>query len=439
MSKIIFAKVAFFSLIMSLAMVSCSSGADESPNIVIIMADDLGYGDVGCYGSEWTETPAIDRLAEEGMRFTDFHSNGANCTPTRAALMTGRYQQRAGLEGVIYVRGETRQTGLDPSETTLAEMFSDAGYVTGIMGKWHLGYRKKYNPVLQGFDTFHGYVSGNIDYHSHYDNAGIFDWWHNLDTVRENGYVTDLITDHSIDFIRENRDQPFFLYVPHEAPHVPFQGRSDSAYRYPGREFSYLGPVEDQEAAYREMVEVMDEGIGRIMQTLNDLQLDKKTFVIFCSDNGSRFGSNGPLRGAKGSLWEGGHRVPAIARYPGIIEAGAESSAIILSMDLAPTLLAVAGIEQSHDFDGVDFSAHMYEREPLESRPVFWRYREQATVRKGSWKYLKMEGEEYLFNLEEDLTEENNRVDQHPEITGEMKTLLEKWQSEMNRYQQKTN
>ncbi|GAG50703.1 unnamed protein product, partial [marine sediment metagenome] len=215
---------------------------------------------------------------------------------------------------------------------TIAEIFREAGYSTGIMGKWHLGYKKKYNSVHHGFDEFYGYVSGNIDYHSHYDNAGIYDWWHNLDTIYEEGYVTDLITKHSVEFIRKNKDRPFLLYIPHEAPHVPFQGRNDSAYRFPGKEFSYLGLVKNRVTTYKEMVEVMDEGIGKVMQTLRNLNLDEKTFVFFCSDNGARFGSNGNLKGDKGSLWEGGHRVPAIARYPGKIEAGTVTHSTVLSM-----------------------------------------------------------------------------------------------------------
>lgn len=413
--------------------------SDDKPNIILIMADDLGYGDIGCYGSETIKTPAIDRMAAEGLKFTDYHSNGAVCTPTRAALMTGRYQQRAGLEGVIYVQGETRQTGMSSDEYTIAEVFKNAGYTTGIMGKWHLGYKKQYNPVQHGFDQFYGYVSGNVDYHSHYDNAGIFDWWHNLDTLKEEGYVTDLITEHSIDFIKKNRDKPFFLYVPHEAPHVPFQGRKDSAFRFPNREFSYLGPVEDTERAYKEMVEVMDEGIGKILQTLKEQELENNTFVFFCSDNGARFGSNGNHRGAKGSLWEGGHRVPAVAWYPGKIEAGTVTDATVMSMDLLPTLASVAGIIPEGEFDGKDVSGVFFKGKKPAERPLFWRYRNQKAVRKGEWKYLKIKEEEYLFNLKEDVEEQNNLMEQHPEITSELKALLVQWEKKMDKYNQKTN
>ena len=420
-------------------LLSCTTPSPPSPNIILIMADDLGYGDIGCYGSKTIQTPAIDRLAAEGLKFTDYHSNGAVCTPTRAALMTGRYQQRAGLEGVIYVQGETRQTGMSTDETTIAEVFKNAGYVTGIMGKWHLGYKKQYNPVHHGFNQFYGYVSGNVDYHSHYDNAGIYDWWHNLDTIRQEGYVTDLITDQAVDFIRNNRENTFFLYVPHEAPHVPFQGPNDSAFRYSDREFSYLGPVEDTDRAYIEMVEVMDEGIGKIVQTLEEQGLENNTFVLFCSDNGARFGSNGKLRGAKGSLWEGGHRVPAVAWYPEKIEAGTVTDATVMSMDLLPSLASVAGIVPEGEFDGIDVSGVLYNGENLEERPLFWRYRKQKAVRKGDWKYLKNEGTEYLFNLKDDISEENNIKEEFPEIFHSLKTQLNDWENKMNQYKQLTN
>ncbi|HKJ79995.1 MAG TPA: sulfatase, partial [Prolixibacteraceae bacterium] len=431
-----------FSLLLAFlfTVVSTSSQLQENaPNIILIMADDLGYADIGCYGSDFIRTPSLDKMAADGMKFTDFHSNGAVCTPTRAALLTGNYQQRAGLEGVIYVKGETRKTGMAPSETTIAELFKKAGYATAIMGKWHLGYQPRFNPVHQGFDEFYGYVSGNVDYHSHYDNAGIYDWWHNLDTIREEGYVTDLITEHSINFIRKNKHHPFFLYVPHEAPHVPFQGRSDSAFRFPDRDFSYLGPVTEPFKTYQEMVEVMDEGIGKIMDALKEYELDNNTFVFFCSDNGARFGSNKPFRGKKGSLFEGGHRVPAIAWFPGKIKAGSETDLTMMSMDIMPTLLAVAGINSPSRLDGIDLSGSLFQQEKQNERALFWRYQNQSAVRKGDWKYLRWKENESLFNLREDIGESENLIEKYPDKTGELKQLLLNWEREMNAYNQKTN
>jgi len=420
--------------IFSLAFLfSCNSEKEkQKPNVIIIMADDLGYGDLSCYGSETIQTPNIDSLSEHGLTFTDYHSNGSVSTPTRAALLTGRYQQRSGLEGVIYVRGETRQTGMSPSEVTFAEVLKDAGYTTGIMGKWHLGYRKKFNPVHQGFDEFYGYVSGNIDYHSHYDNAGIYDWWHNLDSIKEEGYVTDLITDHSVDFIREHRDEPFLLYIPHESPHVPFQSRDDTGYRYPGKEFSYLGPVEDQQTTYKEMVEIMDEGIGRVMQTLKDLNLEKETFVFFCSDNGARFGSNGGLRGDKGSLWEGGHRVPAVAYWKGKIEPGSTDE-LAVSFDLFPTILSVTNTKKSDtlELDGIDLSPLLFQSEELPERTVVWRYRGQQAVRKGQWKLMITESDTLLFDLETDLDESDDLAPENPGKVDELLNEYNQWKQDV--------
>ncbi len=412
------------------------------PNIILIMADDLGYGGIGCYGNTEIQTPNLDALAAEGLRFTDFHANAPVCSPTRAALLTGRYQQRSGLEGVIYVRGETRQTGLDTSETTLAEVLKQEGYATGIMGKWHLGYEERYNPVHHGFDTFYGFRSGNIDYHSHYDNAGIYDWYHNTDTLHEEGYSTDLITKHSIDFIEKNKDRPFFLYIPHEAPHVPFQGRNDTAYRFPGREFSYYGPVEDRHRAYREMVEAMDEGIGAVRQKLEQLDLLENTLIFFLSDNGAlaEYGDNGALNGAKTNLYEGGHRVPAIAYWPGKIDPGV-SGEVLMSFDLFPTLLSVCGIDISSPsaLDGADFSPVLFDRQDMPGRDLFWRYRNQKAARSGDYKLLVTKTDTLLFNLASDPAEKENLARENADLQQELLDKLKAWEREMSRYGLRTD
>lgn len=422
-------------LLTFLLLSSCQDSSEPvRPNIVLIMADDLGYGDLGCYGSTTIKTPQLDSLARHGLQFTDFHANAPVCTPTRAALLTGNYPQRSGLEGVIYVKGETRQVGLDTSQVTIAEMLQANGYATGIMGKWHLGYREAFNPVHHGFGTFYGYVSGNIDYHSHYDNAGIYDWWHNRDSIREEGYVTDLITQHSVDFIEQYQNEPFFLYVAHEAPHVPFQGRNDPAYRFPGREFTYFGPVEDRQATYREMVEVMDEGIGEIMQALRENGLEENTLVFFLSDNGAveEFGSNGILRGEKGELWEGGHRVPAIAYWKDKIEPGV-SSKMLMSMDLLPSFLSFSQAKApvGVTFDGIDFSSSLIAQGKVAERPLFWRYQDQKAVREGPWKLLITEEDTTLFNLEQDIAETNNQYGTQSSKASQLLTQLARWEQEL--------
>jgi len=411
----------------------------NQPNIILIMADDLGYGDLSGYGSDYINTPVLDKMASEGIKFTDYHSNGAVCTPTRAALLTGNYQQKSGLEGVIYVQEGKRIYGISPDQKTMAEIFKDAGYKTGMFGKWHLGYNKEYNPTNHGFDEFYGYISGNVDYISHRDGINIYDWWRNKELSYDEGYVTDLITNEALEFIEQNKEKPFFLYLPHEAPHFPYQGRNDKADRLPGQDFEGHGSRKDKKQAYKEMVEIMDENIGRIFEKLKELNLDKNTFVLFCSDNGAtKLGSNGNLNGFKSSLWEGGHRVPAIAWYPSKIKSGKVTGNTVLSMDILPTLLSIANISTGHKFDGIDFSQTLFSNKKLKNRATFWRYRNQWVVREGDWKYLKIKDKEYLFNLENDLGEQTNLKVSNPKKFEYLKSLFKVWDTEMNKYPQQT-
>ncbi len=434
-------KILFFSFIVLCSTVMNFLGCQDKvkplyklkPNIIIILADDLGYGGVGCYGNTRIKTPNIDALATKGIKLTDFHSNGSVCTPTRAALLTGNYQQRSGLEGVIYVKGKTREVGLDTSLVTIAEVLKNNGYATGIMGKWHLGYKEEYNPVHHGFDEFYGFVSGNIDYHSHYDNSGVYDWWHNLDTITEDGYVTDLISDHSVDFIDKNKDIPFFLYISHEAPHVPFQGRNDSAYRFPDKDFTYYGPVEDRPSRYKEMVEVMDEGIGKVMDALRRNSLEENTLVFILSDNGAEeFGDNGGLKGEKTSLFEGGHRVPAIAYWKDSIHSGVSSETLI-TMDLAPTIVSLteSQIPKGTDFDGTDFSNTLFQRSPLRRRALFWRYLDQKAVREDQWKLVINEKDTMLYDLKDDIVESSNLSDGNENILEDLIGKLKIWERDV--------
>ncbi|NJN27948.1 MAG: sulfatase-like hydrolase/transferase [Cyclobacteriaceae bacterium] len=413
-------------------MLSCGPRKFERPNIIIIMADDLGYGDIGCFGNTAIETPALDRLAAAGMKLTNYHANGPVCTPTRAALLTGRYQQRSGLEGVIYAKGETRSSGLALEETTFAEYIKQAGYTTGIIGKWHLGYQIEYNPVNQGFDVFRGYVSGNIDYHSHIDGAGIPDWWHNLEKTHEEGYVTDLVNQHALEFIQNNKDKAFCLFISHEAPHFPFQGRNDKADRYPGGRFPAEGSTTDKAKAYKEMIEIMDEGVGQVHQLLENYGLLDKTLILFCSDNGGlkSVADNGTLRGAKGSLWEGGLRVPAIAHWQDHIPAGTVNDELVMSMDLFPT---IANLSKTKDpslppMDGTDITRMLIEGKALENRTVFWRYRNQKAAINMPWKLIIVQDTLHLYNLNEDISELKDLAETESSIANQLKSELEKWE-----------
>jgi len=411
-----------------------SEAAAERPNIILIMADDLGYGDIGCYGNKKISTPNIDALARGGLKFTDYHSNCPVCSPTRAALLTGRYQQRCGIEGVV-TAAKHRHTGMALEEVTFAEVLKRSGYATGIFGKWHVGYSVEFNPARQGFDEFIGYVSGNVDYHSHIDQAGFDDWWKNLQKVPEEGYCTDLITRHGVDFIERHKDGLFCLYLPHEAPHYPYQGRKDPPERLSDGGKGKKAKGQEIARAYKEMVEVMDEGVGRIVETLRRLGLERKTFIFFCSDNGAnKNGSNGALAGYKGSLWEGGQRVPAVAYWPGRIKAGTTTDETVLGMDLFATMMSIAGAKPpaSLKLDGVDLLPMLTKGAALPKRTLFWRYRKQKAVRKGPWKLLVQGSQSKLYNLDEDLGEKDNLALARPDMVKVLEDELAAWEQEVS-------
>ncbi len=415
----------------ALAVAACAGldvMAEESqpPNIILIMADDLGYGDLGCYGSDSIRTPNLDALAAGGLRFTDYHSNGVVCSPTRAALMTGRYQQRCGVEGVITAKSH-RHTGMPLAETTIAELLKDAGYATALFGKWHLGYQAQFGPIRQGFDTFRGFVSGNVDYHAHIDQAGYVDWWKDGVLEAETGYATDLIAQHALQFVEANQARPFFLYLPHGAPHSPYQGREDAPLRSAG----FKGPLsKGRPEAYGEMIEVMDEGVGAIVERLETLGLTENTLVIFCSDNGAAaLGSNGALRGGKGTVWEGGHRVPAIASWPGHIAPGSKTDATAMGMDFFPTFAALAGATAPAEraLDGVDLSGLLFQGEGLPARDLFWKYGEAKAMRRGMWKFVAEKRGGGLYNLAGDLGEENDLKENEGERFAAMERAFGTW------------
>jgi len=423
---------AVIAVIIGAAIFLPGSGEEQKPNIILILADDYGYGDVGCYGSQRFNTPHIDALAAGGLRFTDFHSNGAVCSPTRAALLTGRYQQRTGISGVVTAAGH-RHTGLDLGEITFAEILKPAGYATGLFGKWHLGYLPDFNPIRQGFDEFIGYVSGNVDYHAHLDQTGREDWWEQDQLTPEIGYTTDLLTKHGVDFIRRHSGQPFLLYLAHEAPHYPYQGRKDPP-RYTREHGRTKDPVTLE--VYKEMIEVMDESVGRIHQAVIDAGLMENTFIFFFSDNGPAGpGSAGPLRGKKGQIWEGGHRVPAVAYWPGKIEAKRVSDLPAMGADLLPTMAAISGITlpDSLIVDGINLLPHLLDQQELESRPLFWSHNNQLAIRKDDFKLITDSSfsEPSLYNLRVDLGEEHNVAAQNPALVQELLQLLKAWRKEV--------
>lgn len=438
-----------FSLLLTAFAAGPRSGKAEEaakPNLVVILADDLGYGDLSCYGSDRIRTPHLDELAAQGLRFTDFHASGPVCSPTRTGLLTGRYQQRAGIPGVVMAGfDQNRHHGLQPVEVTFAELLREAGYATGLMGKWHVGYERAYNPTRQGFDEFHGYVSGNIDYHSHFDRVGVLDWWNGTEIQDEPGYSTHLITRHAVEFIEAHATEPFCLYVAYEAPHDPYQGPNDPAQRVAGKVTPLKYAPGQVGRAYREMVEEMDKGIGEIVARLRQHELDTNTLVFFFSDNGAtRRGSNGPLRGFKGSLWEGGHREPAIAWWPGQIPPGRTAGQTAISLDVMPTLLELAGVPapKERPLDGHSLAPLLLRDEALPERALFWEYGNQQAMREGPWKLLIQGAGEsrrnnareqiQLFNLDDDLGETNDLAAKLPDRANAMRKALEAWRKEVH-------
>lgn len=415
---------------------------EQQPNIILVMADDLGYGELSSYGSQKVRTPNLDKLAAQGVKFIDFHANGPVCSPTRAALMTGKYQQRTGVEGVITAAGH-REVGLSLNEITLAEELKKQGYLTAMYGKWHLGYAESYNPTHQGFNDFRGFVSGNIDYHSHIDQAGYLDWWQNNKILDEPGYTTDLITKYGTRFIKENNPnktgKPFFLYLAQEAPHYPIQGRNDKPLRKEGSgKFIRKVPKDSVPIIYTEMIELMDESVGKIMETVDEEGLGENTIIVFCSDNGPAGGrgDSGGLRGAKASVYEGGHRVPAVIRYPKKIKAGTVSNEVVLTMDLLPTFVDFAhGTLSGTNLDGISIKNHLLNNQSLPERDLFWSFKGRTAMRRGNWKLIEIPKETdtvyELYDLENDLAEKNNLIAEHPNKVDAMKQKLNAWKAEV--------
>ena len=412
-------------------------GKSSPPNVVIFLADDLGYGDIGCYGAPDIKTPNVDRIAHEGVRFTDFYANGCVCTPTRCALMTGRYQQHiGGLETAI--PPGAKNLGLPAQEKTIADLLHGVGYATAISGKWHLGYKPEMMPNAHGFDHFFGIVSGNHDYFSHKENNGEADLYLEGKPVEMKGYSTHLITEYALKFLEEIKSKPFFLYIPFNAPHSPFQGPGDSDVT-PQRSNWNKGT----RATYVKMVEEMDKSIGQVLDQLDKDGLSTNTLVIFMSDNGGAgLSRNAPLSKAKASLWEGGIRVPCVVRFPGRVPAGFESSQIGITMDWTATIAKLAGAKApaKRPFEGVDLLPFISGTHKNLERPLFWRsvdfsFRKlYRAVRDGDWKYIESDNgkESFLYNLADEIGEKENVISSHPKVAMALKKELDQWEKKID-------
>ncbi len=421
------------------------------PNIVFILADDLGYGDLACYGRPDIKTPVLDGLAAEGVRFTQCYANGPECTPTRTAFMTGRYQQRVGglecaigtgnvgrYDDAIRLR-QTHDLGLPVTEPSIARMLKEVGYTTAITGKWHLGYEPKFAPHLNGFDHAFYCIGGGMDYFHYLDNVAGYNLFRNGDPIRSEGYFTDLLTDEAIRFIERKGDDPFFLYVPYTAPHSPFQGPGD---RRPDP-LPLDSPLWNQGKAppevYRAMIERMDSCIGRILQTLASRGLTDETLVIFMGDNGGTASArNAPLSRAKGTTFEGGIRVPGMVRWPGHIARGHVSDQVCITMDFTASIARIAGAAPSvgRPFDGIDILRLLEEGHPAQPRTLFWRgrrgQRTRWAVREGDLKYIRQRDgartSEYLFDLAGDIGEKHNLLRTRLQDAEHLRALLADWE-----------
>ncbi len=424
-----------------LATPALAFAADPKPNIVLIMADDMGFADLSSYGATDIRTPHIDSIGKQGVRFTNAYCNAPECTPSRTALLTGRYQQRVGglecalgvgnvgrYDEAIWLR-ERNQMGLPQEEVTIARMLRQAGYDTACSGKWHLGYTADFSPNRHGFDEYFGILGGNADYYKHSEEDGTNVLYENGKPVQREGYLTDLIGGHAVNWLKRRTTKPFFLYVPFSAPHSPYQSHTV-------KEFPPGGFNKGSRKTYAEMVEIMDTQVGAILAQLDRMGATKNTWVIFLSDNGgTNIGSNKPYRGNKSSVWEGGIRTACVMRWPGVLRPGSETAQISLMMDITASIAAAAGAKPPRKLDGEDLLAYWKGEKPPKPRTVFWRYRRAENTRKavrhGDWKLVNDNGNESLHHIGRDPREQNNQLAQEPAIAADLRSRLAAWEQDV--------
>ena len=420
-----------------------SAAPAKPPHILFILADDMGFADLSCYGRRDYDTPVLDQLAKDGMLFRQAYANSAVCSATRTALVTGRYQQRFKV-GLHEPLTADDGLGLPPETPTIASRLRARGYRTALVGKWHVGLLPSQNPTQFGYDSFFGISGGAADYFTHRQDVkgelpedGL---WQDTRRVDRPGYLTDILGDEAIRQIEAPSDKPLFLSLHFTAPHWPWEGPEDAA------RAAQLRTLRDDDGGsletYGRIVQSMDRTIGRVLDALVQKGMGDNTIVVFTSDNGGeRYSDTWPLSGQKGELLEGGIRVPLIVRWPGRIKAGAVAQQVILSMDFAPTLLAAAGDKvRDADFDGMNLLGQWLGRAPDVPRTVYWRFKAntQAAVRDGDWKYLKLGAKEHLFDVAKDPRERAELKAVFPEVFGRLKASFAAWDAQMLPYSEKT-
>jgi arylsulfatase A-like enzyme len=406
------------------------SAQTQRPNVVFILADDLGYGDLSGFGRPDYQTPVLDALARQGVKLTSAYAAAPVCTPTRCAFLTGRYPQRTEVGLYEPLTGRDRDKGLPADHPTIASLLKANGYDTALIGKWHLGWKPEFGPNRHGFDEFFGILSGAADYFTHRssDSEGV-SLWENLEPVERAGYLTDLLSERAAAFIARRRTKPFYLSLHYTAPHSPWEGPGDEAI---GHTSHGPGPMVEGGSLkiYAAMMKSMDTGIGRVLEAVRRAGLERNTLVIFTSDNGGeRYSYNWPFSSQKFDLWEGGIRVPAIVRWPGAIPAGRVSDQPIITMDWTATILGVTATtpDSAYPLDGDDVMPVCKGARPPYSRTLFWRTQAQAAARIGNWKYLNETGHEHLFDLSLDPGEKNDLRTLHGDVFERIRAQYTEW------------
>lgn len=422
--------------------------AQSHTNIILIVSDDLGYQDLSPFGGE-VHTPALDRLASEGVKGTNFYVTAPGCTPSRASLLTGRYPQRNGMYDMIrndmvnygheftqmeYRRQPEATLGMDLREKTLADMLKKAGYTNGIFGKWDGGRARRYLPLQRGFDNFLGIVNTGTDYWTH-ERYGIPSLYRNNKLVDEEGFLVELEGREAVRFIHENHDRPFFLYFPSFGPH----GASNlerSGIR-PPRKYLDLYPdmdPEDRRTEYIATVSSLDDQISNILNLLDEYDIAENTLIVFFSDNGGPgSGDNGPLRGGKANLWEGGIRSPFLARWPGKIPAGTTTDAFLSSLELMPTFASVANTwVPDATMDGYNMLPVLQGKADTIRTEMFWQWRGTRAARVDDYKWVRIDDKEGLYDLSEDISEEHDLSKEKPDVLADIKARWKEWKREMD-------
>jgi len=418
------------------------AAAVKRPNVLFILADDLGYGDLSCYGRPDYRTPVLDAFAKQGMKFMSAYAAAPVCTPTRCAYVTGRYPQRlaVGLEEPLR-RASPPDTGLPPDHPTVASLLKRSGYATSLVGKWHLGWKPEFGPNRHGFDQFFGVLSGAADYFTHRASdgpgaasaGGQPDLWENLTPIERVGYLTDLLSDKAIEIIARPHSKPFFLSLQYTAPHAPWEGPEDQAI---GHTTHGPGPMTDggSRRIFASMMKSMDAGIGRVLKALERAKLERDTLVIFTSDNGGeRYSYNWPFSFQKMHLHEGGTRVPALVRWPGVIPAGRVTEQAAITMDWTATILAVTGsdADPAYPLDGENLLPVCTGERAVFDRTLFWRTIDRAAARAGNWKYLADADGEYLFDVAVDPGEKDDRRRKEADTFERIKQQYLAWNAQM--------